>query len=125
MHVRQHHAKFAELQLPRVVVCRTTNHTAVLKYNHKIQTQRIGLLSHSACPTECCTLTVVNGLLTAVGGAQPRKYINKVISCVKEGGRRKWVEHFPPMLTERRNPAAVCMQWNISSGGRGAERVAH
>ena len=60
------------------------------------------------CPTECFTLTVVNGLLTAIGGAQPGKYINKVISLVKEGGRRKWVELFPPMLTERRNPAAVC-----------------
>lgn len=60
------------------------------------------------CPTECFTLTVVNGLLTAVGGAQPGKYINKVISLVKEGGRRKWVEHFPPMLTERCNPSTVC-----------------
>ena len=68
-----------------------------------------------ACPKEYFSLTVVNGLVTAVGGwlypvwLGPRKSTNTLVSLVaRKGGRRKWVEHFPPMPTKRDLAAVVC-----------------
>ena len=62
------------------------------------------------CSTGCFTLTVTNGLLTAVGGWQSGSYTNILLSLVEEGEgrRRKWVELFPPMPTKRGYTAAVC-----------------
>ena len=57
------------------------------------------------CPTECFTLAVINGLVTAVGGRQPDgEPVNTLLSLV-EG---KWEEHFPHMSSKRRNPAVIC-----------------
>jgi len=53
------------------------------------------------CPYMSCSLAVVNGLLTTIGG-----YItNQLFSLT---GERKWVEHFPPMPTKSQGAAAVC-----------------
>ena len=67
------------------------------------------------CPTEYFPLAVVNGLVTAVGGwlfpawLGPKKSTNTLLSLVaRKGGRRKWVEHFPPMPTKRDLAAIVC-----------------
>ena len=52
------------------------------------------------------TIVCVYGTLTSVGGADGlfgAGYSNKLYSLVN----RKWVEHFPPMPTKRRYPAAV------------------
>ena len=58
------------------------------------------------CPTTDFTLTVVNGLITAVGGT---KFLlsNTLFSLMEDGGR-KWVEHFPRMPTKRKRTAVVC-----------------
>ena len=62
-----------------------------------------------ACPTKRFTLTVVNGLVTAIGGWLSGNYTNTLFSLMKEGGRRKWVEHFPCMPTRRALTAVVCI----------------
>ena len=61
------------------------------------------------CPTESFTITVVNGLVTAVGGKKYGNCTNTLLSLVGEDKKkRKWVEHFPPMPTKRKLTAAVC-----------------
>ena len=52
------------------------------------------------CPYAYCSLAVVNGLLTAIGG----DITSQLFSLTDE---RKWVEHFPPMPTKRYSVAAV------------------
>ena len=64
------------------------------------------------CPMYAFTLTVVNDLVTAVGGRHSTlfndKYTSSVFSFVAtQGGKRKWVEHFPPMPTKRCGAAVV------------------
>ena len=67
-----------------------------------------------ACPKEYFTLTVVNHLVTAVGGwlfpawLGPRKSTNTLLSLMEEDGMKKWVEHFPHMPTKRDLAAVVC-----------------
>ena len=59
------------------------------------------------CPRTNFTLTVVNDLVTAVGGS--KFFVSNILfSLVEEGGRRKWVEHFPHMPTKRALAAVVC-----------------
>ena len=69
------------------------------------------------CPTECFTLAVVNGLVTAVGGRQPDgDPTNTLLSLVE----KKWEERFPRMLSKRRNPAVVCSgNALVAAGGTG------
>ena len=77
------------------------------------------------CPQDHFTLTVVNGLVTAVGGEQSSwlgdKITNTLLSFVaSEGGRWKWVEHFPPMPTRRVFTAVVCSgKALVVAGGKG------
>ena len=76
------------------------------------------------CSTGRFTLTVTNGLLTAVGGWQSGSYTNILLSLVEvgEGRRRKWVELFPPMPTKRGYTAAVCSgKALVVAGGYGEE----
>ena len=76
------------------------------------------------CSTGRFTLTVANGLLTAVGGWQSGSYTNILLSLVEvgEGRRRKWVELFPPMPTKRGYTAAVCSgKALVVAGGYGEE----
>ena len=58
------------------------------------------------CPTKQFTLTVVSGLVTAVGGKY-YTYTNTLLSF-KKGWRKRWVEHFRPMPTKRAFTAVVC-----------------
>ena len=71
------------------------------------------------CPRTDFTLTVINGLVTAVGG---RKLVvsNTLFSLVEDGGRRKWVEHFPRMPTKRKLAGVVCSgKALVVAGGQG------
>ena len=56
-------------------------------------------------PTCNFTLTVVNGLLTAVGGRLLGNSTNKLLS-IDEGGT--WFQEFLPMITPREFAAVVC-----------------
>ena len=47
------------------------------------------------CSHGYCSLAVVNGLLTAIGGRDGND-TNQLLSLIVRG---KWVEHFPPMPT--------------------------
>ena len=71
------------------------------------------------------TLTVVNDLMTAVGGEQSswlgEKITNTLLSFVaSEGGRWKWVEHFPSMPTKCVFSAVICSgKALVVAGGKG------
>ena len=68
------------------------------------------------CRTQCTTLTIVNGLLTTVGGINS----NKLFSLTGEGKDRNWTEVFPPMTTKRESVIAVTTgRALIVAGGRG------
>ena len=60
------------------------------------------------------TIVVVNNLVTAVGGWEYSTLFysgspfNTLLSFMEIGGRKKWVEHFPPMPTKRALTAVVC-----------------
>ena len=73
------------------------------------------------CPCVQSSLTVIRGILTAIGGC---KYMfhpdpeNKLLSIVNDKDK-KWVEHFPPMPTKRDNTAAVTTKQHlIVAGGK-------
>ena len=74
------------------------------------------------CPRDRFTLTVVNDLVTAVGGRQGNIHTNTLLSLVEEGGRKKWEEHFPPMPTKRSYTSVVCSgKALVVTGGEGDE----
>ena len=52
------------------------------------------------------TLTVIDGLLTTVGGYGDNG--NKLLSLTGEGSGRRWTEKFPPMPTKRYGVSALC-----------------
>ena len=71
------------------------------------------------CPRTDFTLTVVNGLITAVGGTK-LLVSNTLFSLMEDGGRGKWVEHFPRMPTKRKLAAVVCSgKALVVAGGQG------
>ena len=57
------------------------------------------------CPYKGCSLAIIRGHVTAIGGYAKMEIgvLNKLFSL--KGG--EWVEHFPPMPTRRYNTAAV------------------
>ena len=71
------------------------------------------------CPRTDFTLTVVNDLVTVVGGG--KFYVsNTLCSLIEDGGRGKWVEHFPRMPTKRHSTAVVCSEKAlVVAGGEG------
>ena len=77
------------------------------------------------CPKYNFTLTVVNDLVTAVGGSHftlrvLEKLTNTLLSLMEEGGRKKWVQHFPPMPTQRKYTAVVSNgKALVVAGGKG------
>ena len=73
------------------------------------------------CPSELFTLAVVNGLVTTVGGRQPDgEPMNMLLSFEAWEGERKWVEHFPPMPTQRYITSVVCSgKALVVAGGMG------
>ena len=67
------------------------------------------------CPHWECSLAVVNGLLTTIGGEIFRQskytYTNTLLSLiVRDKEDKEWYEHFHPMPTKRAGTAAVCTQ---------------
>ena len=74
------------------------------------------------CPRTDFTLTVINGLVTAVGGSQYLDYTNALLSLMEENGVRKWVEHFPHMATKRALAAVLCNgKALVVAGGEGED----
>ena len=70
-------------------------------------------------PYSYCSLAVVSGLLTAIGGRLGINVTNQLFSLTGEG---KWVEHFPPMPTKRYATAAVCSGKSlVVAGGDGGD----
>ena len=70
-------------------------------------------------PHSLCSLAVVSGLLTAIGGWLGRNVTNQLLSLTGEG---KWVERFPPMPTKRNGTAAVCSGKSlVVAGGLGGD----
>jgi hypothetical protein len=54
------------------------------------------------------TLTVIDGLLTTIGGFGGGKNTNKLLSLTGEGSGRRWTEIFPPMPTQRFSVSTLC-----------------
>lgn len=59
------------------------------------------------CPQWRAGLTVVSGVLTAVGGRKNDWGVTGNLVSLAES-HSKWVEHFPPMPVKQKDPAAVC-----------------
>ena len=81
------------------------------------------------CPIGLCSLAVVNGLLTTIGGYRDNDYSNKLFSfenIVEKGGTTgRWMEKFPPMPTKRNQATSLCISGMalIVAGGRGKDDV--
>ena len=73
------------------------------------------------CSKEHFSLAAINGIVTAVGGRQSSNCTNTLLSLTaSKGGKRKWVEHFPPMPTKREFNAVTCSGKDLLvAGGRG------
>ena len=56
------------------------------------------------CPFSCCSLAILNGQPTTIGGGPPT---NKLMSLTDEC---KWMEKFPPMPTKRRFVTVMCTE---------------
>ena len=77
-------------------------------------------------PNKGCSLAVIDGLLTSVGGYNSRNLvISTLLSLTGEGERRQWSEVFPPMPTTRYN--TVCITTGqalvVAGGGEGLTDV--
>ena len=73
------------------------------------------------CSREHFSLAAVSGIVTVVGGRQSGNCTNTLLSLTaSKGGKRKWVEHFPPMPTKREFTAVTCSgKFLVVAGGRG------
>ena len=86
-------------------------------YSYDSEKQKWSSLPQS--PRSHCSLAVVSGLLTAIGGGLGRNATNQLLSLTGEG---KWVERFPPMPTKRYGTAAVCSGKSlVVAGGCGGD----
>ena len=65
------------------------------------------------CPPEHSALTIVDGLLTTVGGDNT----NKLFSLTGEGRGRKWEELLPPMTTKRSQAVVMATEDAIVVAG--------
>ena len=77
-------------------------------YQYSLERQEWRILPD--CPQWGCSLAVINGSLTAIGGWISRllgQLTNKLCSIVRQDGRNTWLENFPPMPTARGSTAAV------------------
>jgi len=85
-------------------------------YSYNSDTEEWSTLQE--CDREYFTLTVVNGLVTAVGGWQSDNYINTLLSLSQD--KTNWKELFPPMPTKRKLTAVVCTEKAlVVAGGEG------
>ena len=60
------------------------------------------------CVYKYCSLAIIDGLLTTIGGYLSPLYTNELFSLTGEGNDTRWTQQFPPMPTERMCTAAVC-----------------
>lgn len=92
------------------VYCRPTKRNEVYEFSLKEETWR----QLEVCPFGACTLVVIDGVLTAVGGMYTRKLF--CYSETQDGGM--WFEEYPPMSVERFNAVgAFCNDMLIVAGG--------
>ena len=61
-------------------------------------------------------LTVIDGLLTSVGGFSKRA-VNTLLSLREEGGKSQWSEIYPPMPTPRTHVACVSTEHSLIAAG--------
>ena len=67
------------------------------------------------CPHNYCSLAVVNGQLTAIGGYMPDNEATNILLSLQQTG---WIEIFPPMPTKRSSvTAATTKEHLIVAGG--------
>ena len=86
-------------------------------YSYDSEKQMWSTLPQS--PHSYCSLAVVRGLLTAIGGGPGRNVTNQLLSL---NGKGKWVERFPPMPKKRYGTSAVCSGKSlVVAGGLGRD----
>ena len=74
-------------------------------------------------PNKNCVLSVIDGLLTSVGGNN-NVFINTLLSLTGDGMRKQWSEIFPPMPTPRWLVACITTEQSlVVAGGRGSGSV--
>ena len=78
-----------------------TPHGYELVYSYQLSTEKWKELPPS--PYRNSGLVIIDGELTTVGGESGSRYTNKLFT-LRQG---QWVEHYPPMNTERSSPAVV------------------
>ena len=76
------------------------------------------------CVNEYCSITVINGCLTTIGGGSYPYYSNELFSLMFTGtsadSGTKWTQQFPPMPTERKLTTSLCNGTTlIVAGGEG------
>ena len=102
------------------------NHDSTRVYSYDSKKQMWSSLPQSPYTYNCshyyCSLAVVSGLLTAIGGGPGILATNQLLSLTGEG---EWVECFPPMPTKRYATAAVCSGKSlVVAGGCGEDYTA-
>ena len=81
---------------------------------HSYDSERKVWSSLQKCPYPDCSLAVVNGLLTAIGGGivsqSKHSYTNTLLSLIVKDKEtdREWCEQFHPMPTKRAWTVAIC-----------------
>ena len=75
------------------------------------------------CIHGCCSIAIISGWLTAVGGGRYQStYSNELFSLTGEGSDRRWTKKFPPMPTKRQMTTALCTGTTlIVAGGWGED----
>ena len=72
------------------------------------------------CAHESCSMTVINGYLTTIGGQAYPNNFNELFSLTGKGSGRRWTQQFPPMPTKRGLTTSLCTGTTlIVAGGRG------
>ena len=75
-------------------------------------------------PNENCSLAVIDGLLTCVGGTN-NDPTNTLLSLTGNSERKQWSEIFPPMPTPRQSAACVTTeQALVVAGGHAGSYLA-
>ena len=60
------------------------------------------------CAYKNCSMIVINGYLTTVGGGPSPNYFNELFSLTGKGSGRRWTQQFPPMPTKRMWTTSLC-----------------
>ena len=78
------------------------------------------------CNKQFFSIAVVNGLLTAIGGAVSGRATNTLLSLsldTPDISREKWIEKLPPMTYCHNNPAVITIDTSlIVAGGWGSDK---